>query len=100
MLPSLDGGLARPSRAPWKGAVSQRVRTPKGANLLVNMTDLVGHDFGGMVCTPAETSEPLNEDWDLLVSFLPDNWEELARKTGALRKLRKDKSLSNLLRSG
>ncbi len=45
------------------------------------------------------TSEPLNEDWDLLVSFLPDNWEELARKTGALRKLRKDKSPSNLLRT-
>ncbi len=29
-----------------------------GANLLVDMTDLVGYDFGGTVCTPAETSEP------------------------------------------
>ena len=52
-----------------------------------------------MTCTPAETSEPLDEDWELLVSFLPQNWEELARQTGALRKLRKDKSPGNLLRT-
>ena len=44
-------------------------------------------------------AEPLQEDWDLLVSFLPGNWEELARSTGALRKLRKDKSPGNLLRT-
>ena len=47
----------------------------------------------------AETSEPLNEDWGLLVSFLPANWEDLARQTGALRKLRKHKSPGNLLRT-
>ena len=52
-----------------------------------------------MDCAPPEPSEPLQEDWDLLVSFLPSNWEELARETGALRKLRKDKSPSNLLRT-
>ncbi len=46
-----------------------------------------------------ETSEPLNEDWGLLISFLPANWEDLARQTGALRKLRKDKSPGNLLRT-
>ncbi len=46
-----------------------------------------------------ETSEPLNEDWGLLVSFLPPNWEDLARQTGALRKLRKHKSPGNLLRT-
>ena len=45
------------------------------------------------------TSEPLNEDWELLVSFLPANWEELARETGALRKLRKDKCPNNYLRT-
>lgn len=44
-------------------------------------------------------SEPLNEDWELLVSFLPKNWEQLARETGALWKLRKDKSPSKLLRT-
>ena len=41
----------------------------------------------------------MNEDWELLVSFLPANWEELARKTGALRKLRKDKCPNNYLRT-
>ncbi len=46
-----------------------------------------------------ETSEPLNEDWGLLVSFLPPNWEDLARQTGALRKLRKHKSPGKLLRT-
>ena len=48
-------------------------------------------------CPPA--GEPLQEDWDLLLSFLPENWEALARQTGALRKLRKDKSPSKLLRT-
>ncbi|MDE0102153.1 MAG: IS4 family transposase [Bryobacterales bacterium] len=46
-----------------------------------------------------ETSEPLIEDWDLLRSFLPPNWEDLAGRTGALRKLRKDKSPDSLLRT-
>ena len=49
------------------------------------------------VCPAA--GEPLQEDWDLLLSFLPENWEALARRTGALRKLRKDKSPSKLLRT-
>ena len=40
----------------------------------------------------------MNEDWELLVSFLPKNWEQLARETGALWKLRKDKSPAKLLR--
>ena len=38
------------------------------------------------------------EDWGLLMSFFPDNWEELAIETGALKGLRKDKSPENLLR--
>lgn len=38
------------------------------------------------------------EDWELLKTFLPGNWQELARETGALKGLRKDKSAENLLR--
>lgn len=52
-----------------------------------------------MTCEPATTATPLSEDWDRLVSFLPANWEELARTMGALRKLRKDKSPNHLLRT-
>lgn len=40
----------------------------------------------------------LAEDWDVLKSFLPANWRELAETTGALKGLRKDKSAENLLR--
>ena len=40
----------------------------------------------------------LQEDWELLVSFLPDNWQDLAAETGALKGLRKNKSAENLLR--
>ena len=29
------------------------------------------------------------EDWELLKTFLPGNWRELARETGALKGLRK-----------
>ena len=38
------------------------------------------------------------EDWELPKSFLPGNWRELARETGALKGLRKDKSEEQLLR--
>ena len=41
----------------------------------------------------------MDEDWDLLVSFLPSEWRELAEDTGALKGLRKDKSVDNLLRT-
>ena len=40
----------------------------------------------------------IQEDWELLVSFLPDNWQDLAAETGALKGLRKNKSAENLLR--
>ena len=40
----------------------------------------------------------MNEDWDVLVGFLPAGWEALAAETGALKGLRKDKSPENLLR--
>ena len=41
----------------------------------------------------------MTEDWELLLSFLPENWQELATRTGALRGLRKDKSPERLLRT-
>ncbi len=41
----------------------------------------------------------MDEDWDLLVSFLPREWRELAEETGALKGLRKDRSVDNLLRT-
>ena len=45
-----------------------------------------------------EQSSGLREGWQVLLSFLPDNWRELAASTGALKGLRKDKSPENLLR--
>ena len=45
------------------------------------------------------TRAPGNEDWDLLLSFFPANWQALAVETGALKGLRKDKSAENLLRT-
>ena len=41
----------------------------------------------------------MDEDWELLVSFLPSEWRELAADSGALKGLRKDKSVDNLLRT-
>ena len=41
----------------------------------------------------------MDEDWELLVSFLPSEWRELADDTGALKGLRIDKSVDNLLRT-
>ncbi len=42
---------------------------------------------------------PVDEDWDVLRSFLPGDWRELAQDTGALKGLRKDKTVDNLLRT-
>ena len=39
-----------------------------------------------------------NEDWDLLLSFLPANWKELGRLTDATKGLRQDKSEEACLR--
>ena len=41
----------------------------------------------------------MDEDWELLVSFLPSGWRELAEGAGALKGLRKYKSVDNLLRT-
>ena len=40
----------------------------------------------------------MDEDWDLLVKFLPADWEKIAAETNALKGLRKDKSPENFLR--
>ncbi len=45
------------------------------------------------------TAAPTSEEWRVLTSFLPENWQEMAAHTGALRGLRKDKSPENLLRT-
>ena len=45
------------------------------------------------------TRAPEEEDWAVLLSFLPKNWQELAEESGALRGLRKDKSPECLLRT-
>ena len=41
----------------------------------------------------------MDEDWKVLMSFLPSGWQRLATETGALKGLRKDKSVENLLRT-
>ena len=46
---------------------------------------------------PHEDWEP-QEDWEVLLSFLPRNWEVLALRHGALKGLRKKKSAEHLLR--
>src|SRR5882672_2058895 len=44
------------------------------------------------------TLNAADEDWDLLVSFFPGQWKDLAEQTGALKGLRQDKSVENYLR--
>lgn len=46
-----------------------------------------------------ETSNASDEDWDLLKTFFPPEWKDLAQKTGALKGLRQDKSEENYLRT-
>ena len=41
----------------------------------------------------------IDEDWAVVSSFLPKNWQEVAAETGVLKGLRKDKSAGNLLRT-
>ena len=40
-----------------------------------------------------------DEDWNLLLSFFPPDWKELARVTEALKGLRQDKSEENYIRT-
>ena len=45
------------------------------------------------------TLNAVDEDWDLLISFLPSDWKASALRTGALKGLRQDKSEENYLRT-
>ncbi len=45
------------------------------------------------------TNTPLEEDWDVLVSLFPKDWQKEAQKTKALKGLRKNKSVEDLLRT-
>ena len=40
----------------------------------------------------------MDEDWSVLMSFFPPQWKELAKKTNALKGLRRDKAPGKLLR--
>lgn len=50
--------------------------------------------MGGM-----ERKDGLEEDWKVLVSFLPEDWERLAIRTDALKGLRRDRSAEKCLRT-
>jgi len=41
----------------------------------------------------------MNEDWQLLLSFFPDNWLDLALATDVSKGLRKDKQVENYIRT-
>jgi hypothetical protein len=45
-----------------------------------------------------ESSNAVEEDWELLMSFFPVDWRGLAARSGALKGLRQDKSAESLLR--
>ena len=45
-----------------------------------------------------EPHNAIAEDWDLLLSFFPSNWKQLAHSSGAMKGLRQDKSAENCLR--
>ena len=45
-----------------------------------------------------ETINASEEDWDLLLTFFPTDWKNLAHTSGALKGLRQDKSEENCLR--
>jgi len=53
-----------------------------------------------MTTTPSliTADNPVQEDWDILKKFLPAHWQELARQSGALKGLRKDKDPDTCLR--
>jgi hypothetical protein len=41
----------------------------------------------------------MDEDWSVLLSLLPTDWEELGRKTGAIARLRGFDSVGSVLRT-
>lgn len=47
----------------------------------------------------SKSTHGIDEDWAVLRSFFPDNWEVLAQETDALKGLRKDKTAESLMRT-
>lgn len=41
----------------------------------------------------------MSEDWQVLLSFFPDNWLDLARANNVVKGLRKDKAVENFIRT-
>ena len=76
----------------WKG--KDAGHAPIGANLFSQ------RDRRILACgCMTRRAGTVDEDWDVLLSFLPQDWRELAQDTGALKGLRKDKTVDNLLRT-
>ena len=44
-----------------------------------------------------KTQEHVSEDWETLISFLPDGWRQEAKKRGALKRCREVKDAETLL---
>jgi hypothetical protein len=42
---------------------------------------------------------PLNEDWEVLLGLFPDDWQEQARRLGAVERLRGFRSIEDLMRT-
>ena len=82
--------LASMGPRPWSGrTVFASPRRPSAGGV-VSYSDLRMQD------TEAGT---VDEDWEVRLSFLPQDWRELVQDTGALKRLRKDKAVDNLLRT-
>jgi hypothetical protein len=69
-------------------------RTPISVNLRIDF------DCGVLLCWSMPTlDESLSsENWPILCTFLPKGWEEMARRTGALRRARDIPDAESLLR--
>ena len=65
---------------------------PISANLFIDVFRAAPYSPGMATVNAAQ------EDWNVLVSFFPSNWKQLAQETQALKGLRQDKSAENYLR--
>src|SRR5947209_2127485 len=76
-------------RVPSRGALVKRLRLgrcPISANLFIDVFRAAPYSPGMATVNAAQ------EDWNVLVSFFPSNWKQLAQATQALKGLRQDKS--------
>src|SRR2546428_5989813 len=67
-------------------------RSPISANLFIDVFRAPPYSPGMATVNAAQ------EDWNVLVSFFPSNWKQLAQESQALKGLRQDKSEENYLR--